>query len=145
RLRLRDQRRDFGPLTSHVAVCARQYAVDHLEIRPAGQGAPPLESFELWHLRDAPAGVGHGREPERSMGQLSTADDDRVDVGLADHLAGKAVAYLCDLCDSVHTLGLYTQLDHRPSFPGGGGTDHWADVSALHLLHDHRPEDHCAD
>jgi Na+-translocating ferredoxin:NAD+ oxidoreductase RnfD subunit len=50
------------------------------------------------------------------MGQLSTADDDRVDVGLADHLAGKAVAHLYDLCDSVRTLGLYTQLDHGHPF-----------------------------
>ena len=79
---LRDQCRDFGPLTSHVAVCAGQYAFDHLEICPAGQGPPPLESLELRHLRDAPAGFGHGSEPEHSMGQLSPADADRVDIRL---------------------------------------------------------------
>ena len=33
-------------------------------------------------------------------------------------------------------------VDHRPSVAERDRPDHRADVSAVHLLHDHRPEDH---
>ena len=73
-LHLRHQRRHAGALAGVLAVRALLGDLDHVEVRAARRRPPHLESVQLRHRRDAGAGGGHGREPERAVGQHAAAD-----------------------------------------------------------------------
>ena len=85
--------------------------------------------------------VGHRGEPQRAVGQHAAADGGGLGLRRRHHPHARPLPHHADLRGVVPVLRRRAAPRHRPSVPGRGRADHRADVPALHLLHDHRPED----
>src|SRR5262245_33102459 len=75
------------------------------------------------------------------MGQRDLADADRVDAWGAHHLARGPVPHYGDIRSFIRIIRPITQFYHGTRISVRSRADHRADVSALHLLYDHRSED----
>ena len=88
--------------------------------------------------------AGDRRQPEHSVGKLFVADAGDLGAGLGHYLAA-ASAFISPASMSCRFWrSHFCELDDRQSVAVGGCAHHRTDVSALHLLHDHRSEDHGA-
>ncbi len=129
------------PVAVPVAVLLHELHLDPVEVRAPPEGPPHLESDELRRQRDRVARPCDGDRAEHPVGQRRGADGCHLAARRGDRVAGRSRAHLGDLRRGVPGLLIRSQRADRGAVARNGRADHRPDVSTLHLLHDHGPED----
>ena len=135
------QRRHSGSFAGLLALRSVRRDIDHVEVRAAREGPAHLESVELRYLGDVVSRAGDGGEPEHSVGQLSLAHAGHLGAGLGHHCAAPSLSYHRARTSRPFSRSRFCGAGSQAALAIGGRADHGPDVSAVHFLHDHRPED----
>src|SRR5216684_4308825 len=136
-----NQRRDPDSLAVLLAVLSDQFDLDRLQVRAPCGRTPFVEPVELRRQCRALSGSCHRVASQHSVGQYPVADGRDLDSGIGDRLASWTTAHQRHVRGLVPAAVAGTQRDHWNSVARERRTHYRPDVSAVHFLHGHRPED----
>ena len=145
RLHHRHQRRHSAALARLLALCALQPASPS----PQSTSFASRAAISGTHPTSASAPCSFSRRSQLLLSAFSGATTSGrmlvIWVARVGQSSGaQALSHLPDLCCFVIALSLSPLVDHRRSLAIGDLSHHRPQISTLHLLHDHRPKDHCS-